>query len=104
MIAQLDFDTLQKATGLKPELKDFGSIISALLPYLFTGAGLLLLLYLIYGGISLMLSGGDPKAIQSARDKITGALVGFMIVFISYWLVQIVGKILGIEAISNIFR
>jgi len=81
-----------------------GGLISALLPYLFAGAGILLLLYLLYGGISLMLSGGDPKAIQSARDKITGALVGFIIVFASYWIVQIVGKILGITAIQTIFR
>lgn len=81
-----------------------GFLISSLLPYLFAAAGILLLLYLIYGGLSLMLSRGDPKAVQSARDKITGALIGFIIVFISYWLVQIVGRILGIEAIQSIFK
>lgn len=87
----------------KPDLK-LGDIVSGLLPYLFAGAGLLLLLYLIYGGLSLMLSRGDPKAVQSAKEKITSAVIGFIIVFVSYWLVQIVGKILGIETFSNIFR
>lgn len=81
-----------------------GGLISELLPYLFAAAGLLLLFYLVYGGLSLMLSGGDPKAVQSAKDKITGAIIGFIIVFVSYWLVQIVAKILGIEAIQTIFR
>lgn len=81
-----------------------GEVISALLPYLFAGAGLLLLLYLIYGGLSLMLSRGDPKAVQSAKEKITSALTGFIIVFVSYWLVQIVGRILGITAIQDIFK
>ena len=81
-----------------------GEIISALLPYLFAGAGLLLLLYFIFGGLSLMLSRGDPKAVQSAKDKITSAVIGFIIVFVSYWLVQIVGIILGIEAIQTIFK
>lgn len=80
-----------------------GFLVSSLLPYLFAGAGLLLLLYLIYGGLSLMLSRGDPKAVQSARDKITGAVVGFVIIFAAYWLVQIVGRVLGIEAIKQIF-
>lgn len=102
--SRLNFDELQKATGLKPELKDFGSIISALLPYLFTGAGLLLLLYLIYGGLSLMLSRGDPKAVQSAKAKITSAAIGFVIVFASYWIVQIVASILRLQSsVGKIF-
>lgn len=87
----------------RPSLK-LGEIVSGLLPYLFVGAGLLLLLYLIFGGLSLMLSRGDPKAVQSAKDKITGALVGFIIVFAAYWIVQLVGTILGIKAIQTIFK
>lgn len=103
-IAQIDFNALEGATGLKPEFKDLGTIISSLLPYFFAGAGLLLLLYLLYGGLSLMLSRGDPKAVQSAKDKITGAVIGFVIVFAAYWIVQIVGSLLGIPDITNIFR
>ncbi len=82
----------------------FGDIISTLLPYLFTAAGIGLLIYLIFGGISMMLSRGDPKGLEAAKAKITGALTGFIILFVSYWIVQIIGKVLGIEAISNIFR
>ena len=95
---------LEEEVGLDFAGGNFGEIISSLLKYLFAGAGLLLLLFLIYGGLSLMLSRGDPKAVQSAKDKITGALVGFIIVFVSYWLVQIVGTILGIEAIQTVFK
>lgn len=82
---------------------NIGSIVSSLVNYLFPLAGLLLLLYLIFGGFSLMTSGGDPKAVQAAKSKITNALIGFIIVFASYWIVQILGTILGIEVITNIF-
>lgn len=84
--------------------KNFGDIISAILPYVFTAAGIGLLVYLIFGGISMMLSRGDPKALEAAKAKITGALTGFIILFVSYWIVQIIGKVLGIEAIGNIFQ
>jgi len=80
-----------------------GDIVSSLLPYLFAGAGLLLLIFLLYGGLSLMLSRGDPKAVESAKSKITGAVVGFVIVFAAYWLVQIVLTILGIKTQVGIF-
>ena len=106
-LAQITGDELKKLeeeVGLDFAGGNFGEIISALLPYLFAGAGLLLLLYLIFGGIQFMTSGGDPKARESAKGKITGALVGFIIIFASYWIVQIVGIILGIEAIQTIFQ
>jgi len=81
-----------------------GDIIGALLPYLFTGAGLLLLIYLIIGGLQMMTSGGDPKAVESAKGKITGALIGFVIVFVAYWLVQIVASVLGLQtSVGKIF-
>ncbi len=80
-----------------------GSIVSEFIKYLFPLAGILLLLYLVFGGFGLMTSGGDPKAVQSAKGKITNALVGFIIVFAAYWIVQILGTVLGIESITNIF-
>ncbi len=102
-----DLDAIQ-ATALpgfefSGDQGNIGSIVSSLLNYLFPLAGILLLLYLIFGGFSLMTSGGDPKAVQGAKSKITNALIGFVIVFVAYWIVQILGTVLGIEAITNIF-
>lgn len=89
--------------GFLFEDKTIGNILSSALPYVFVFAGLGLLLYLLYGGIHLMLSQGDQKAMQSARGKITGALIGFLIIFTSYWVIQILGQILGIEQITQMF-
>lgn len=108
-LAQIDFNILnQSIRSTNPNYKfgnltKLGDIISALIPYLFTISGLLLLLYLLYGGYHLMLSKGDPKAVQEAQGKITNALIGFMIIFVAYWIVQIFGTILGIESIKNTF-
>lgn len=106
-LAQSDFNITEledKVPGFKFVGGSIGDIVSELLKYLFPLAGLLLLLYLLFGGFQLMTSGGDPKKMQEAKGKLTNALVGFIIVFIAYWLVQIVGKILGIEIITSIFR
>lgn len=90
--------------NINKEDLNLGEIISGILPYLFTIAGLLLLLYLLLGGFQLMTSGGDPKKMQEAKGKLTNALVGFIIVFVSYWLVQIVASILGLGKIGEIFN
>lgn len=80
-----------------------GFIVTRLIVYLFPVAGLLLLIYLIYGGYRFLFSGGDPKSIQAAKGIITTALVGFIIVFVSFWIVQIIATMLGLESILTIF-
>lgn len=79
-------------------------VIDKVLPYLFGAAGLLLLLYLIWGGFGYMMSGGDPKAVDAAKKRITTALIGFVIIFVAFWLVQLLGLVLGIPQFGQVFR
>lgn len=80
-----------------------GMIIQKAIPWIFTFAGIGLLLYLLYGGFHLMISGGEPKAVAEAKAKITGALIGFVIVFVAFWITQIIAQILGLQGITQIF-
>jgi hypothetical protein len=77
--------------------KTLGDVISGLIPLIFVGAGLLLFLYLIIGGFELLTSAGNPKSVESAKNKITNAIIGFLIIFVAYWLTQILETILGIS-------
>lgn len=74
-----------------------GDVINALVPYIFALAGIILLFLIIGGGFELLTSGGDPKKVESAKGKITHAIIGFIIIFIAYWLVQILETIFGIQ-------
>lgn len=96
-----------KSTGLfAPRFASggVGYIIEQAIIYLFIIAGIALLFYLIYGGFKLMTSGGDPAAMKEARAIITNAVVGFVIIFVAYWIIQAVGLIFGIEDIQKTFR
>lgn len=59
--------------------------------------GILALFYLIFGGIKYITSSGDQKAITNARNHITAAIVGLVLVFISFMIVRMVGIFFGIE-------
>lgn len=74
-----------------------GGIFSALLPYIYVIAGLILLFMLIMGGLGLMTAAGDPKKVEASQGRITMALVGFLIIFISYFIVQLVEVMLGVK-------
>jgi len=102
-LAQIDFGNLEGKIGVTA-FPDLGSLISGtplILAYAFAGS--LLLLYLIFGSFRYMLAQGDPKALQAAKAHITSALIGFVIVFTSYWIVQLVGIFLGLTQFNAIF-
>ena len=102
-LTQIDFNQIYSSIGLHSgsitigASLTLGDIITALLPYIYAVVGILLLLYLISGGISLMTAAGDPKKTQGAKTKITNAFIGFIIVFVSYWIVIVVGEFLGLD-------
>ena len=83
----------QDIQGPLKDSKNFtnlASVVNNAIPVVFSIAGILLLLYLIWGGFDFLTSMGDPKKADSARGKITNALLGFLLIFAAYWIVQII--------------
>jgi hypothetical protein len=78
-----------------------GSLVSLFVNIAFIAAGLILLFFFIIGGIGLMGSAGesDPQKAEQAKKTLTSAVIGFVIVFASYWIVKLMGQLLGIEGL-----
>ena len=76
---------------------NIAGVINGILPYIFAAASIGLLVYLILGGFQLMTSRGDPKAAQGAQGKITNAIIGFVIIIFAYIIVQLFGRIFGLQ-------
>lgn len=84
---------------------DFGSIgeiITKLLPSIFALAGMVALLFLVWGGIRYMTARGDPKVIDSARGTITSAIIGLMIVLLSATIFFIFSSALKFDIFAGI--
>lgn len=62
----------------------FGRVISAALSIV----GSLALLMFVYGGVLWMTSRGDTKQVTKGKDTITWAVLGLVIIFASYTLVN----------------
>ncbi len=54
-------------------------------------AGAIALVLLIVGGIQYMSSGGDKIAVEASRGRITAAVVGLLIVFGAYLIINVIG-------------
>lgn len=103
MIAQVNFDQIQRNAGLETP-NSLGEIIANILPYAFGISGFLLLIYMVTGGLQIMTSQGDPKGIAAGQAKITSAVIGFVIVLVSAGLVTLIGNLLGISIFGELFN
>lgn len=59
-------------------------IISTFVSYAFIFLTLVAFTYLIYGGLKWLFSGGDKGNVELARSHIIAAIIGLIIVFLSY--------------------
>jgi len=80
---------------------NLGELLSQLLILLFAFAALLAFIFIIIGGIQWITSGGDKIAAQSARDRITAAVVGLVIVVAAFALTLIITTLLGVNIFSG---
>ncbi len=61
------------------------------------GAGLVLLIYLLWGAMDWIMSGGDKEKLSNAQKKLTNAIIGIILVFVFIGLWGLItGDILGI--------
>ena len=79
-----------------------GEIISNLLQNVYVLAGILLFILLIVGGLSFIMGAGEdnPEKAKRGKQAITAALIGFVIIFCSYWIIKIIEIVTGINILN----
>jgi len=77
-----------------------GSIVAGGIRLILVIAALVFFFILVIGGIRWIASGGDKTQTENARNQITAALVGLVIVFAAWAIVQLINTFFGI----NIFE
>ncbi len=82
----------QPATGLTIE-----GMVSGFIGLILVVAGLAFFFILVIGGIKWILSGGDKAHTEGARNQITAALVGLVIVFSAWAIITLIKSFFGVD-------
>jgi hypothetical protein len=89
--------------GLLPSMNlSFGSedlldVISSVINLAFAMAAIVAVIYLIIGGYSYVTAGGNPEAVEMAKTTIVNALIGLLVILVSYLIVQFVMNQLDVD-------
>lgn len=76
---------------------DLPTIISNTILVIFIVAALIALLFLIWGGIKWVMSGGDKAKVETARSTIIAALIGLVVTFLSFFILQLILGLFGLS-------
>ena len=79
------------------DVPPLGDIVAGLVTVAFFAAALFFLIQVVIGGISWTNAGGDAKALEAARTRLTNALIGLLIVVAAFAVSVIVTTVLGIN-------
>ncbi|HTK03147.1 MAG TPA: hypothetical protein VL401_00010 [Alphaproteobacteria bacterium] len=71
----------------------FKNVVSAALGF----AGIVLFILLLSGGFKYITSGGDPKATEGAQKTITYAIIGLVLILVSYLILVLIQRITGVN-------
>lgn len=107
LIAQLDpinNPALPKIANKDP-VKDtpalFGQFLTGLIGILLVIGTIMTLLQLLQGALEWITSGGEKTGLDNARNRITNALIGIIILFAVWSLFLVIVKFLGINLVEN---
>ncbi len=93
-----DFDVLCNLQYSK-----LGSYIGTIISIILGIAVIIALFFLIYGGIKWILSGGDKGGVEAARNTIVAAIVGLVITFLAFLIINIIGGLFNINLLNFTF-
>jgi hypothetical protein len=75
---------------------DLGSFVGNTFSAIIIVAGIATFIYMVYGGLQWVMSGGEKDKLNEARDKITQAIVGLGIVASAWAIFKLVDYFFGI--------
>lgn len=76
------------------------SFITGAIRLVLVVAALAFFFTLVIGGIQWILSGGEKTGAESARKKITGALIGLAIVFLAWAIAGLIKSLFGVDVLD----
>lgn len=88
--------TIPIETHLTNDPVELGSFVSQIVGLALSIAAIVAFVFLVWGGIEWIVAGGDKGKIESARNRITGAIVGLAIVALSWAIYLLLDNFFGI--------
>jgi len=80
---------------------DSGVLVNNILPNIYIAAGLIIFIMIAIGGFMIITNAGKPDKTADGNKIITSAIIGLVVLFASYWIIQIIQVITGVNILNS---
>ncbi len=77
-----------------------GTLLSNLITTLTVVGSLAFVIYFTMGGLKWITAGGDKAKVSEAQTSMTQAAIGLIVIVVSFFVIGIVGAVLGIDILN----
>lgn len=97
IIYAVDLSELSPST-----ITTFGGFTKVIVSNVFVIAGVITLFMMVFGGFQIITSAGNPKQAEKGKGALTGAVVGLLLIFASFWIIQLIETLTGIQILNPV--
>lgn len=72
-------------------------LLNNILPNVYVAAGVVIFFMFILGGFKVISSASDSHKMEEGKKTITFAIMGLLVVFASYWIIQLIQVVTGLQ-------
>lgn len=73
------------------------TLLGNIIGLFFAGGGLAFIIMFVWGAVAMILSGGDKEAVAKARARITWAVIGLVLLSLSYFIFNVIQDVTGFQ-------
>ena len=81
----------QKTVSQEESFKSLTDKVNQIIPYAVGLGGLIAFFLMIFGGLQIILSGGNPEKVKAGKEIITSAIAGLLLIIFSVFILRLIG-------------
>lgn len=92
---------LFQGSSATTEYSTTSNLINNILPNVYVAGGIVVFFMILFGGFTIIANAGDSHKIQEGSKTITSAIIGLLVLFASYWIIQIIQVVTGASILNS---
>ena len=99
----LSGNALSRIPGIQPiTTVDTGVLINQIIAYAIILAGFLSVVFMLWGGIQFIISGGKEDKVKTATGTIRYAIIGLIVTILAVSVINLIGRVFNLDLVNYV--
>jgi hypothetical protein len=82
-------------------LRCIPAVMQNVITFALIASGVVALFFIIWAGAKMVTSGGDQKRVEGARKTLTWAIIGLVLILLSFFIINMLSYFTGVDCIQR---